>query len=219
MPAIALVDDNSNMRDTVAKNLRLFIPDQWEVVAEPPLERPSEYPPWLIRHDIAVLLIDWRLNDSRSETRRAVDYEGDAIVDVIRQTRPNFPIFVITAYPKNENLILRLKDLEYQMKRDELSENPEVYVERMIRAGMRYWKDHQADLALMSDLAGKVACSTASANEIEELKALQTGLGLSFRAEESVDQAELLAEADAFRQKVDGLRRQIKDFLKNEDSQ
>ena len=218
MPRIALVDDDSDLRGTLAKCLELELPKEWELISEAPLDSPDEYPEWIIAHDVAVLLIDWCLNLSPRDGRRAVHYEGNEVVDVIRSVRPNFPIFVVTSFKPNENLQEHSEDIEYYVKRTELINRGHLYVQRMTRTGARYWKDHQEEIARLSDLANAVALGTASTDDVEELKALRTSLGMAFSVGADMSQAERLAEAEKFRTKVEAELQKIKDFLAKEQS-
>lgn len=213
MPAIAFVDDHEDKRSSIEKVLRLALADQWELISVAPLDSADDYVPWIHEHDIAVLLIDWCLNDSGRKGRHAVAYEADAVLDTVRAAHPTLPIFIVTAYGDNEDMQARRGDFEYHISREELADAPDVYVQRMLRAGGRFWERRQQDLARLSELARAAAVGTISPAETEELHALRTSLGMSLCVLPETSQAQRLAEAEEFSAQVNATLQQIKDFL------
>src|SRR5437016_9423409 len=102
MPAIAIVDDRKDDRETIGRVIRSTLKklkqsDSWSVVSDEPPLKEHDVLQWLDENDATVLVTDWKLNEG-AKGKRVVNYEADRLIQEIRTKRPNFPIFVITGF-------------------------------------------------------------------------------------------------------------------------
>src|SRR6185312_11083203 len=175
MPAIAILDDRKNDRETIARVVTSTLKqmkqdDRWKVVAEEPPSKERDVLHWLDENDANVLVSDWKLNEG-AKSQRVVNYEADALIREIRSKRPTFPIYVITGFETEARA--HLKDVENIFSRKDFTKNSESVVPQMVRAGTRRYEEQRELLARMDSLARKVAGGGASAKDRKELQGLQ----------------------------------------------
>ena len=204
MPAIAILDDRKNDRETIARVVTSTLKqmkqdDHWKVVAEEPPSRERDILHWLDENDANVLVSDWKLNEG-AKSQRVVNYEADALIREIRNKRPTFPIFVITGFETEARAYL--KDVENIFSRKDFTKHSESVVPQMVRAGTRRYEEQRTLLARMDSLARKVAGGAGSVKERRELQSLQ-----------GYFQAELPGIAD-----LDGVLKQFEETKKNADA-
>jgi len=214
---IGIIDDRDDQRETLKTNLELSIPKNWEVIDTQPLQSVRDYPCWITENDVALILLDERLNEQGRKGRYA-SYKGHELVDFIRKSFPTFPIFVITAYPKDPDLIERFKDVEEIIDRTEFYKKKDGYVPRFLRAAQKFVEAHHAELEKLSELAEKIAKGNASKNELSDMKAIQGKFGLIF-VPEIVEERE--SWISKFNEKISGLEKletEIEKYLKTKKS-
>ncbi len=210
MPSIAVVDDRDEVRQTVADSIEMALPDKeiapWTVLSTRPFRTLDEYLAYVTDECISVLVIDERLNEQGG----GIAYSGHELAEFLRGHFPEFPIFMVTAYPPDEELEAHAVALDHILDRRDFYGAAEKWVPRFIRAGQQYFKTHAQVLAQLSELAEKAASGEISSDEETKLRSLQAtvGRGFLFNESESRDDAlkklgELVAEADALREKVE----------------
>jgi CheY-like chemotaxis protein len=185
MPAIAVIDDRQPIRETLRELLALKIEDEegWDVVDAAPLRSLAEYPGWIDEAGVAVLLTDERLHEgAEADAGEPVEYNGHDLVDFLRPRYPSLPIYVVTAYPFEEPLNTRFGRVEDVIIKGELTEKAGEYAERFIRAGSKFFEEHQTELERLASLSRATALGAASGDEITEMRALQERLGIPFDA-------------------------------------
>ena len=175
MPTVAVVDDRVGDRETLVTRLDLELQDYptWTVVGIQPLPNVEDYPMWVAHGDVSVLILDERLHESAALGTLSVGYQGHQVVDRVRGLLPSLPIWIITNYPTEDGLQDRFPDVEGIIQRDNFHKEAEKYIPRFIRAGGKFFDDHQKDLEKMAELSRKIAVGEATEVEIEEAKALQ----------------------------------------------
>ncbi|MEX2110445.1 MAG: hypothetical protein WD802_07580 [Gemmatimonadaceae bacterium] len=185
MPAIAVIDDRQPARETLRDLLSLYTKsaNEWSIIDVPPLAELREYPGWIDEHDVAVVLTDERLHEgAESDGGEAVTYNGHDLVDFLRPRYPSLPIYVITAYPNEESLNSRFGSVEDVIVKGDLTDKSAEYVERFLRAGSKFFAEHQAELERLAVLSRRVAVGEANPEEVAELHALQERLGIPYDA-------------------------------------
>ncbi len=214
MARIAVLDDRAPQRDTLVKLIGAVLPANWQCIAAPLYEEVKTYPQWLIDNEVHVLIADQVLNEQAAEEgSQSVDYKAHDVIHAIRNAMPSFPIYVITSYPDDAELANHLGDAEDVMTRRDLSEKPRAYVARMLRAGTKFAEEHQRILAAMTELAKKAASGTATAEDIEKLRALQATIGLAADANQE-GRGQLLEGLERQLNSLDELRGEIEELLK-----
>lgn len=195
MSLMTMLDDRAEQRATTVRIIRTVLPEGWDCTECPLLENRADYPDWLIRHNIDVLLVDQVLGDEAPPGLPAVDYKGHEVVESIRGVLPNFPTYIFTAQ-RDEDLPAHEGEVEDVIERQQFIHDPEKFVFRMIRAGQRFHEEHERQLREMTTLATKVASGTATEDEKNQLKNLQISLGTPTAAAVNVSREDALGDAE-----------------------
>lgn len=233
MPTIAFVDDRRDNLETITGlielGLRKIEAKLWSSVNSLPLENLVDYTSWISENDVSVLVLDERLNEASQPGRRPVKYNGHDVVDQVRKTFRTLPIFVITAYPDVDALKQRFGAIEGIIARREFRAAPVSssgrrsagpsyvdYVSRMVRVGTNFYEEHQAELTQLGILAEKIALGSASEDEKNRAKALQTNLSLPFLVEPLTEREEWLSKFERQVSNLSELERKIRQHLGDE---
>lgn len=197
MPTIAIIDDRREARETVAGLFHECVPDAVNVIDEQPLASLDSYPSWLREHNVSVLVIDERLHEQAPENGGVhVSYNGHDLVEYLRRRIPEFPIFVITSYATDEELVKRFGAVEDIIDRTDFGDNADAFAGRVTRAAQRYHNTFSRQLTEIAELATKVAADSATEAEMNRLRALQVEIGLSFPAEAYASRSKWIKEAE-----------------------
>lgn len=210
MPIIGIIDDRDDVRTIMIDSVRLALPDGWEAIDISPFSSLDTYPSWISQEEIAVLIIDERLNEVASASG-AVHYEGHDLVDYMRLHIPEFPIFVVTSYKEDAHeLEERFKDVEDIITRNQFYERSGDYISRIIRAGQRYLQAFEHELAELADFAKKSAAGEAvSSEERERAKAIQTKIETAFPIENIASRGEWLSQMEQLITELEALKTDI----------
>lgn len=215
MRRIAILDDRAPQRETLRALIEAVLPQGWKCIICPLLKSVTEYPNWLVDKDVHVLLTDQVLNEQAAEVgSQAVDYKAHEVIQEIRRALPNFPIYIITSFPDDADLLRHLGEADDVLTRREVSRKPKVFVSRMVRAGTKFADDHQKDLDKLAELSKKVAAGNETKSERKQLNALQASIGLGVERPVSKNRAEVLQSLEKQMAELDSVRGKIETFLK-----
>lgn len=215
MPTIAIIDDRKDLRESLNVIIASQLPPQWNVIDAYPLNLKSDYPNWITENEVVVLILDERLNEQlEKKIKQHVKYQGHALVDYLRQRIPTFPIFVITQYLTDRDLVNRFKDVEDIISRKEFCEKSVDYIPRFVRAAQKYLESHESDLRNLSMTAEKIALGKATSKDIALMKAVHGKLGLMFVDQIVDDREHWLTKFDAKVKELRSLNKQITGFIK-----
>ncbi|MFN2508374.1 MAG: hypothetical protein ABR589_06340 [Chthoniobacterales bacterium] len=215
MPKIGILDDREPQRQTMHRTVEAEVPEGWQPIDVPLFEELTKYPVWLVNNDVQVLLADFVLDEQAAEEGSgAANYKADAVIAAIRDALPDFPVFILTAFPKNADLQRTLGSAEAVMNRRRFGREATENVERMVRAGRRFAREYERNLAELGKLAEKAASGNADAAELEQLRSLQTALGLGLSAAGDVGRSEALDRFEAKLSDFEKLRGEIERLLK-----
>lgn len=184
MPLIGIVDDRLEQRDTIVRGIVLSnqLPQDWELLAIAPLQEIKDYPSWIVENDIAVLIVDEKLNENAADGGKHVRYFGHNLINFLRELSgifADFPIFVITAFNLTAELAEEEASVEFIIQRAGWIDAAEKWVPRIVRAGQRYFETHKTQLAELGRISQKVALGEASDDEIKKLDAIRASFELS----------------------------------------
>jgi hypothetical protein len=182
-------------------------------VDSPPLSSVKEYPFWLQGKDIQTLIIDERLNEQKDDGSEHAEYYGHDVVDAIRKALPTFPIFVVTAFKDDEELLKRYKAVEGVFDRNSLLKELDVNVSRMLRAGEHFAVTRKSDLARLSELATKAAVGKASEKDFEDIRVLQVALGFGDSLDTLKGQAQILDQLEKKLVEFNNVSKKIDTFI------
>jgi hypothetical protein len=183
MPQIGIVDDREEQRKEIIIGIDLSdkLPVEWHLSSIPPLQKINEYPSWIVEHDIAVLIVDEKLNENSIAGGYHVSYYGHDLINYLRELNgifTDFPIFVITAYDTSPELKQEESNTEFIIKRRGWTREAGIWVPRIVRAGQRYFETHTNQLEKLGRISQKLALGEASEDEIKELDAIRVSFEL-----------------------------------------
>jgi hypothetical protein len=218
MPAIGIIDDRDSARQTLYRAIDRNIPRElkeagWLVNESPPLPRLNDYSAWLAENDIAVLILDEKLTEQAKHGVGNVDYQGHNIVDFLRTRLPDFPIYIITAYPKDPAVIKRFKDVEGIENRKDFTQEAKKTVPRLIRAGQRYFDSFQQQLAEVSKISKRVALGKETDADIDRLRALHELLHMPYITDPNTERSRTLTDLEEKLDEFEELRKEIEAHL------
>lgn len=183
MAKIAIVDDSNDQRDTYKKRLSLFLKQKGStltVIDTCPLPTYDLYNDWIVNEDIVALIFDEKLNIESQKGCVPVDYKGSELVKKIRERFKDMPIFTLTNFPDDDELMRNFNQFEFILSKSDFSLE---HVDIIIRACQRYFDENQKQLSLFNDVTIKVASGEATIDDINKLKALQIKLHIPIGVE------------------------------------
>lgn len=179
MKYIGLVDDRDTQRRAfklrLDTKLELSYPD-WEIVDIKPFKDPKDYNSWINENEICLLIVDERLNEEPLEDGSTVDYYGSKLINELRTSYKDFPIFCVTSHTISDSLKAVVKDFNLTLSRATLESDIDNYLNSFIKFGESFYKENQKELSRVSELSEKVAIGSATANDKDELRSLQVNL-------------------------------------------
>lgn len=212
MPAIGIIDDREDPRNTLKNFISLHISSEWEIIAEPPLPYIQDYSSWILRSDIAILVLDERLREAN--IKQKISYDGHDVVDYIRKTLHTLPIFVVTAFPNDSEIVRRFPDVEEILSRDEFTDPQKDYIPRLLRSAQKFREVFQEELKTLGLKADKIARGRATKKDIDELRAIQTKINTSFPIESFQSQNEWLKLMEEQILELEKIYKKTEKFLK-----
>lgn len=183
MPAIGIVDDRKDLRETLSRRINLFLPknQDWEVVDTAPLVDIGDYSSWIAENGISGLIVDELLSERSEESSLPADYSGHDVVDVVRPLYVSMPIGIITSYADTEALQRRRADVEFILSRTQFEAEARNHVLQFVRAGTKYYQENRYELERLAELSRKIARGVATDEEIRESGGLQLSQSLPFQ--------------------------------------
>lgn len=215
MPAIGIVDDRPEMRETIRRTLQRGLTEHegWQAIDVPPFVDLAEYPGWIAANEITVMLTDERLHEVvEPGGGRAANYDGHQLVDFLRERFPVLPIFVVTAYPRDESVQQRFGSVEDVINKDDFSEHARDYTRRFVRVGGSFFTEHRSELERLSELSRLIATGEATREEMGEARALQEHLGLPL-ANEMPSRSDWVTALEEKAEKLEELDQAIRRLL------
>lgn len=194
MPAIGIIDDRKDIRETLRMSVNLELNAPWKTLDIHPLKSLEEYLSWITENEIAVMLLDERLHEQGLKGKNSVNYDGHDLVDYLRKRFKTLPIFVITAFSDDEDLQQRFGEVEGIISRQEFTEKAKVFVARFIRAGQKFVETFEAELQELSEKAQKIAQGKATKSDKQRAMAIREKMNMAFPLEEYTDRNEWLVK-------------------------
>jgi CheY-like chemotaxis protein len=184
MPQIAIIDDNMDQSGTLKKTLDHYLRkfgSNLTVITQFPFQDIEEYFEFIDQNQVCVLILDERLNDQSGPNTGPVNYKGNQLVTELRERLKDFPIFMVTTYAPDDDLLAKFNQFEYILTRQEITEDEEggqKYVPIIARSGHRYLDSNNKELSEFNELTKLVAAGNKEPEIVSRLKALQVKLEL-----------------------------------------
>jgi hypothetical protein len=181
MGTIAIIDDNVEQSGTLKITIEHYLKKYdsgLNVITQFPFLEIESYFNFIDEKDICVLILDERLNDQTFDGEGPVNYKGNQLVTEIRKRLKDFPIFMITTYPKDLDLIEKDGEFEYIIQREEFITSGDHFIPIIIRAANRFLKTFSDELSEFNKLAKEIAGGNEDPTVLKRLEALQVKLQL-----------------------------------------
>lgn len=183
MPNIAIVDDNLDQSKTLAVYLQANFEkykSTFNVITQFPFQDPESYFDFILNNDICLLILDERLNDQSTANEGPVSYKGNELIVVLRKRLKDFPIFMITTYDSDPEVLEKQGEFENIISRHSIYDENEasLYIPRIIRAAARYLDSNVNELNEFSKLTRGSASGSLNDQEKKRLEALKIKLEL-----------------------------------------
>lgn len=210
---ILIVDDRADVRETLREMVELHLPQDTDIEVDDvfPLDDVNEYASYIRENDIAALMLDERLNESRDpDTGKHIPYFGHEVVGSLRGALPDFPIYVVTTFRTDSDLVAKEAEFEDVVERGEFQREPQKYTNRIQRAASRFRDSMQQQLQILDELTLKAAHGTLTEDEQNTLAGVRQVLGLPFSADSHFVVSDLIAQARALASDSERLIEKIK---------
>lgn len=187
---IGIIDDKEEERSDIAEvfetafakhNAALSKRKQqkFETVSSPPLPLVNDYPAWIYENKLSALIIDEKLREMPPDGYH-IDYDGHDVIDYVKTRMLTLPVIVVTNVPDDQDLDKRFAKVDDIIPKAVWGEKGEKIAERLINRAENYKGIYIQKLAVVDKLSQKVALGTASEEDIEHLRGLQTEFSLPF---------------------------------------
>ncbi len=176
-----IVDDNHEQAETVQTNIEIELaktklPFHVNIIF--PYENTEEYFAYFSANDVCVLIIDEKLNAKPNKEGVSVDYMGHDLVSVIRGRHKDLPIYTITGYSTDAEVLNKFSEYEYIIGRKEFYAHADKYVPLMVRAATKFVDRFSSALGELTQIAQEIAAGESSPEKLERLQALQLSVEL-----------------------------------------
>lgn len=218
MIKIGLIDDRRKERETVKETLTLqFMKLQadWLVIDYDPLPTIEEYQTWLVSEGIQVLIVDEKLNEQGPFSNVKVPYTGHELIEFIRTFDKSLPIFVITSWADNADLLNAAGNIDNIIDRTNFAKYSEQYVQTFIRISNKYFETFESEFLHLSILSERIAVGAANEDDVEKAKALQLKLFLPFTISPLVERETAISEFSGHIDDLAALSNKIDEFIKS----
>lgn len=214
---IGLIDDRKNERESIKERLEMEFASlgvEWIIQDYEPLNQLELYPEWLKNEKIDVLIADEMLNEQSLESGNKAPYNGHTLISFIRSFEKTLPMFIITSYATNEDLIGASGSVDNIIDRISFAKHSDQYVNTIIRVSNKYLETFENEFTQLSELSEKIATGEASGDQINQAKAIQEKLHLPYYINAVIEREEAIKEFDNELLDLDELRQKIENFLK-----
>lgn len=219
MPNIAIIDDNAEQSETLARILNHYLKkfgSNLNVLTKFPYKEKDLdlYFEYIEDNDVCLLILDERLNDKEVPEGGTIEYKGNQLVGSLRTRLKDFPIFMVTAHADDDELLARESDFEGIFNRDEITvkeESANLNVPRLIRAAQRFLESNNKELSEFNQITTAISSGDDNPKLIEKLQALQIKLELPFSGFD--DRNSWLNEYEDQIKLLENLNKQIKNKL------
>lgn len=214
MPTIAIVDDDTRLRNLDVNGLSRTLPKGWSAIGTAPFQHLSDYPSWIAENDVAVLLVDEELGNRSISPVGHVRYKGHDVVKSLRTRNKTLPIYFLTDYPNNPPVKAQESAVEDTFEKGRFRRDRAGHVKKLMRRGKDYFNSVKDQLADLNTLSLKIAKGEATAKQKNDAKAIQTSLELPLLTETFNTRSEWLEEYEQKVKEFEKLRKEVQKYLK-----
>jgi hypothetical protein len=211
MKTIAVIDDNKELRETLANHIRDELndleisEDDLKVFDLAPLNSIVEYTDWASREEVAAMIIDEKLTQyPNTETHVAVSYNGHDAAVYIRNHIGDMPLILITSIePNNELQAIEEEDkLDLFCSRDEFLGKIATYVSRISRMALKFSERNKDDLQQLTEISRRIATGEEKSGDRDQLNRLRAKLDISIGYSDVPRMKDWIKNAEELRDKL-----------------
>jgi hypothetical protein len=216
MATIAIIDDKEDQSTTVKTNFELVLDElgsDIKVITSFPLMEPESYFEFITNNEVSALVLDEKLNDDMFNGQGPVDYKGNEVVSLIRSKIKEIPIFTITTFDHDQELLEKFSEYDQVINRGEFYDNPEKFVPIVVRSIQRFLNQNIDELSEFNELTKNAASGNIDEEGNKRLEALQIKLHLPLM--DFNDRDSWLKEYDKQIENLEALKKEIEEkFMK-----
>ena len=217
MPKIAIVDDREDLRKTLERTIQLYFKKEksnWLAIGVSPFIDKDEYRNWIKENDVAVLILDERLQEAHNNGI-SVNYNGSNLIEHLRKTLPDFPVYAITGYETDTDLQKRFPLFDEILSRDRFYKKSNEYIERFMRSGQRFLDTFNKQLFRISELSNLIAMGKATEHNVKELTSIQEYLNIPYTSYSYVNRESWLKDYSENLNNLKEISNEIQKFILN----
>ena len=214
---IAIIDDRAEERKILNDRIKHELKKlniTCDIVDFEPLPNIEDYPQWILDNKIDILIVDERLNTQKLTNGSYSIFNGHELITYIRKYNIHLPIFVITAYKETNELLSTVGNIDNIISRANFHKYSAEYIKTIIRVSNRYFEAYQKEFLQLSQLSEKIAKGTATAQEVDETRALQEKLQIPMTANFYNDRAVWMNQFESKINDIASISSSIENFLK-----
>ena len=182
MKHFLIIDDNNEQSETVKSNIELELERLGEkdfaVLETFPFENPEDYFEFIDQKKVGVLILDEKLNDQADAHGNFAKYLGHDIVTMIRERYKDLPIYTITNFANDEDVLNVFSEYDQVISRKDFYGAPEKFVPVMLRAASKFVDRNSSMLSELTLLSQEIASGNSTEEKVERIKALQAAVEL-----------------------------------------
>lgn len=216
---IGLIDDVRGFAESVVNNVSMWLESQkineTTIVYHYPDKDINDSISWIVNEPVSVLILDERLGINQESQ---VDYKGHDLVQLVRSRIPDLPIYILTDFQNDDCLVNTQDSIEFIISKDKfLSEQMNVWFNRFMRSGNRFYQNRKEVFCELTMLAEKIAIGEADDDDKQRIASLREEICIAHWSETLNNKSSLLNELNEVNQKAYNLITKLNEIIKNED--
>lgn len=216
---IGLIDDFRGYAESVVNNVSMWLESQnineTTIVYHYPDKDINDSISWIVNEPVSVLILDEKLGISQESQ---VDYKGHDLVQLVRSRIPDLPIYILTNYQDDDCLLNTQDSIEFIISKDKfISEQMNVWFNRFMRSGNRFYQNRKKVFNELTRLAEKIAIGEGNDDDKQRIASLREEIGIAHWSETLNNKSSLLNELNDINQKAFNLVTKLKEIINTED--
>lgn len=222
MYTIGIIEDNDDYREKLCENLKMSIEDELKikdviVLAISPFKEKTRYVSWIQENNISVILTDERLYEVGGK-----EYgDGHSVIEYLRPYFPGLRFYIITSYNddkellKNQSVYL-INKKTFSHGSDEEKKEKKNILHLILDSARTFYNQSLTEIITLKEISEKIALGTATKDELEKAKQIQSKLELPASAYDNSNRKLWLKEFEEELGKFEELENRINEFLNND---
>lgn len=167
---IGVIDDREDARTSFKRRIELVISRlqlDCTVVDSDPFEEMSDYFTWINENGIGALITDERLDSG------PISYSGHELVEHLRKTLIDFPIFAVTNFSQTQDLQDRFQLFNLILSREDFDEREEEYTNLFVKSASDFYAKFRNQLERLAAISTMIAQGDRDPELLKEAQGIQ----------------------------------------------